>query len=114
MSYTDCIAWAAGEQDRWWWPDPTGQHYWPDGAPCDESLQAFLHVFGELGYDLAGDDESAGASDVVALFAKDGRVTHACRRVGDGRWTSKLGNLEDISHDLRALEGNEYGRVQTS
>ena len=20
----NCIAWAAGETDRWWWPDPMG------------------------------------------------------------------------------------------
>jgi hypothetical protein len=28
-----------------------------------------------------------------------------------GRWTSKLGNAEDIEHELRALEGEIYGAV---
>lgn len=34
------------------------------------------------------------------------------RQLPDGKWTSKLGALEDIEHDrLDALEGDDYGRV---
>ena len=28
----NCIGWAAGEDDRWWWPDPAGVSYWPAGV----------------------------------------------------------------------------------
>jgi hypothetical protein len=25
----NCIAWAAGVTNDWWWPDKAGQGYWP-------------------------------------------------------------------------------------
>jgi hypothetical protein len=25
----NCIAWAAGKDDKWWWPDKNNQYYWP-------------------------------------------------------------------------------------
>jgi hypothetical protein len=34
---------------------------------------------------------------------------HAARQLPSGRWTSKIGVLEDIEHSLRDLEGDEYG-----
>lgn len=33
------------------------------------------------------------------------------RQLPTGRWTSKLGQAEDIEHDLRALEGEIYRAV---
>jgi hypothetical protein len=48
----------------------------------------------------------------VALFAhEDGTPTHAARQLASGRWTSKLGELEDIEHELEAVEGAAYGSV---
>ncbi|HZO88142.1 MAG TPA: hypothetical protein VFB38_07355 [Chthonomonadaceae bacterium] len=38
----NCIAWAAGETDRWWWPDPFSIGYWPEGVPRAETLEAFI------------------------------------------------------------------------
>src|SRR5262249_6606580 len=29
----NCLAWAAAESDRWWWPDALGGYYWPAGVP---------------------------------------------------------------------------------
>ena len=39
-------------------------------------------------------------------------VAWAAGRLPSGKWTSKLGSLEDIEHELRDLEGRHYGRVQ--
>jgi hypothetical protein len=36
---------------------------------------------------------------------------HAARQLPGGRWTSKLGNREDIEHDLNAVSGEAYGTV---
>lgn len=36
---------------------------------------------------------------------------HAARQLASGRWTSKLGKLEDIDHALHDLEGMLYGAV---
>jgi hypothetical protein len=38
--------------------------------------------------------------------------THAARQLDNGKWTSKLGQLEDIEHEsLEALSGAVYGSV---
>jgi len=36
---------------------------------------------------------------------------HAARQLPEGRWTSKLGELEDIEHALHDLTGTVYGSV---
>jgi hypothetical protein len=40
-----------------------------------------------------------------------GKPTHAARQVGYGKWTSKLGSLVDIEHDINGVSGTRYGSV---
>ena len=47
----------------------------------------------------------------MAIYALQGKPTHAARQLGDGRWTSKLGKEVDITHTLVGLEGPVYGQV---
>lgn len=38
--------------------------------------------------------------------------THVARQLTDGKWTSKLGQLEDIVHStVDAIAGSDYGEV---
>jgi hypothetical protein len=37
--------------------------------------------------------------------------THAARQLPNGRWSSKLGKLEDIEHALDDICGSAYGSV---
>jgi len=108
----NCLVWAAGDPSRYWWPaDPDGSH-WPDGAPRQETVEAFQAAFATLGYGVCASEKFEEGFEKVALFADNrGVPKHAARQLSNGRWTSKLGLLEDIEHDLRALEGAEYGTV---
>ena len=52
----------------------------------------------------------------IALYAEVvdqvEQVTHSSRQLPCGKWTSKLGDCEDIVHPkIDALEGPEYGMV---
>lgn len=108
----NCIAWAAGSSSVWWWPMDAPGHYWPAGVPKVESLSAFQAVFDDLGYSVCADAESENGFEKIALFADShGQPTHASRQRPNGRWTSKLGKLEDIEHDLRDIVGVEYGAI---
>ena len=107
----NCIAWAAGEADRWWWPDAEGGSYWPPGVPREETLPAFAAAFARVGYSLGSDDSVEVCVEKVALYARAGLPTHAARQVPGGRWTSKLGQREDIEHELADLAGDIYGVV---
>jgi hypothetical protein len=108
----NCLAWAASDQGRWWWPDTPPKRYWPAGVLREETLVAFQQAFTSLGYSPCASDELEAGFEKLAVFADaDGFPTHAARQLTTGRWTSKLGELEDIEHALRALEGVEYGKV---
>jgi hypothetical protein len=104
----NCIAWAAGDQGRWWWPDQAG--YWPV-EPREATVAAFLEMLESLGFSLCIDDTLEQGSAKVALFAKGDAPTHAARQLASGLWTSKLGQSVDITHPLVALEGDLYGSV---
>jgi hypothetical protein len=106
----NCLAWAAGDTANWW--EPGGRHYWPNTLARAYSPTAYTQVFTALGYVICDSDDLEDGFEKVALFVNEfGEPTHAARQLPSGRWTSKLGKLEDIEHDLRDLEGTEYGTV---
>jgi hypothetical protein len=110
----NCIAWAAGDVSNWWWPDepdlPDSAH-WPPGVARVETLDAFRQAFATLGYNVAADDRPEPGQEKIALFALGALPTHAARQLANGRWTSKLGPMEDIEHELHDLTGLVYGSV---
>jgi len=107
----NCIAWAAGDNSKWWEPDPMETCYWPDAAPRDYRLPSYRAVFASLGFTVTENDEFSEHEDRVALFAKGDTPTHAARQLSAQSWTSKLGKNVDISHPLESLCGDLYGDV---
>jgi hypothetical protein len=95
------IAWAAGDTQRWWWPDDDRDNdavYWPPGVPREETVDAFVAAFATLGFTASAGDAALPGVEKTALFVDlNGVPTHAARQLPSGRWTSKLGVLEDIS-----------------
>lgn len=111
----NCIAWAAGDSCKWWWPrvHPFSSSYWPDEAPDRETKNAFKEAYRSLGYEECESVEPEQGYEKIAVYTdEDGRPTHAARQLQNGMWTSKCGELEDIEHELEGLEGkNGYGSV---
>ncbi|MBI4827208.1 MAG: hypothetical protein HY804_00060 [Nitrospinae bacterium] len=105
----NCIAWAAGDTERWWWP---GGYFWPDNAPDGVSQKTFLDTFMKMGFEICKNGDIESGFEKIALYVDDDKQpTHMARQLPNGKWTSKCGRLEDISHDLEGLEGPAYGRV---
>ena len=108
----NCIAWAAGDTADAWRPADPDVAQWPSGVPRIETLDAFCQAFATLGYAACSDDALEPGFVKVALFADDLHVPkHAARQLPTGRWTSKLGTLEDIEHALHDLAGRESDSV---
>jgi len=112
----NCIAWAAGRSDKWWWPDAGHKAYWPRGVPRSATVDSFTKAFSLLGYSPCGTDDSfEGGFEKVAIFAKNGVPTHAARQLvagpHAGSWTSKLGRGIDVAHHLHGAAGVLYGTV---
>lgn len=105
----NCIAWAANDTTRWWWP---GEYYWPKLVQFSESVVLFVETFCEcLGYEECESGDLESGYQKVAIYAIAGNVKHMARQLPDGKWTSKLGQSEDISHALPGVEGTDYGKV---
>lgn len=107
----NCIAYAAGDLKRWWWPDQFGRAYWPKGVRRATHLAAFQHAFSTLGYELTADQTLEPGIEKIAIYALNSEPKHAARQLRSGLWSSKLGDWEDISHDLADIQGAEYGHV---
>lgn len=109
----NCIAWAAGKRNSWWWPvdDPTA--FWPIALDQIDptSLEQFIKAFATEGYYVCKNARFQNGFEKVAIFVDDDEIpTHAARMLPNGVWTSKLGEGEDIEHEtLRVVEGKEYG-----
>ena len=70
----NCIAWAAEDQSRWWWPDLAECGFWPDGVPREWTTAAFVQAFATLGYALASSNDLEDAIEKVALYVANGRA----------------------------------------
>jgi hypothetical protein len=110
----NCIAWAAGDTERWWWPLAGSFAYWPSTVPVQETLDAFIKAFATRGFTPCECENQniEHGYEKIALYVNDtGKPTHAARQLPNGHWTSKLGQGQDIEHELDGLTGSVYGTV---
>ena len=118
MGIYNCIAWAAGEDSRWWAPFDQQDH-WPAGVPRDDGLASVMAALATVGYEPCDDGVLEEGMEKIAFYAIDVRFTHVAVQLADGRWSSKLGPDERIEHDeLDALASHansggswQYGEV---
>lgn len=108
----NCFAWAIGADDIWF--SPMQGYAWPDGILRDETNPQSLVEFFELHrYQVCADGALEEGREKIAIYVHpSGLPTHAARQLATGRWTSKLGVLEDIEHETeRDVEGthSDYG-----
>ena len=114
----NCIAHAAGRSDSWWWPEDAPGVSWPTGVAKEVTVNAFVDAYAQDGYEECGSPVLEEGFEKIALYVDfDGAPTHAAHQLPNGRWSSKLGEWEDIEHNtLEALEdhnqlGLGYGAV---
>lgn len=113
----NCIAWAVGKSDCWYWPPLDKEYsepdeYWPENVPFKTDLTTFITALKTDGYTPCPDSLLEPGYTKIALYAVDGEITHAARQLNNGLWTSKLGPLNDIQHGSpEVIEGGFYGKV---
>ena len=88
-----------------------GVCYWPPEIPRCYRVESYREAFAALGFAVAAGQAYEEGYEKVALWAKAGRPTHAARQIDGKFWTSKLGRMADIKHELGGVSGNEYGEV---
>ena len=105
----NCIAWAAHNSQRWWQPGV----YWPNEVSREDcGIGALVDAFAKIGFEEFSDGELEEGFEKGALYGSGMMYTHAARQLPDGQWTSKLGQLEDITHSTpEVIAGSDYGEV---
>jgi hypothetical protein len=104
----NCIAWAANDKSTWWSHEDGFK--WP--AKRSSGIEALVEVFAGLGFKETKSRTLEPGREKVALYAKEGKWTHASRQLTSGKWASKLGVDEDIEHDdPECLCGRWYGKI---
>jgi hypothetical protein len=109
----NCFAWAAGSSNEWWHPFDIDD-YWPLGVPREETVEAFILAYNQVGYQKIelGNFELEIGFEKIAIYATKGKPSHAARQLSDGQWTSKIGIRQDIRHEFiekfnAAIEGKD-------
>lgn len=111
----NCIAFAASDYQQWWWPMPMQalgrKMYWPNWAPRELNISAFVRAYEGLGYRRCRDGKRRRGVEKIALYMSAANVpTHAAVQTVEGLWKSKLGTGIDIEHvSVDSLA--EYGTV---
>jgi hypothetical protein len=109
----NCIAFAARDETRRW--EPFGGYYWPrpeEARNRGYSVEELIEVYKTEGFQVCADGNLVEGSEKIAIYVNNyGGWEHAARQESDGKWKSKLGDLEDILHDSPdALICTDYGR----
>lgn len=110
----NCIAYAAGDQSRWWWPDPVGLFYWPPNVIRLPTLPVFQSAFEAIGFELCANDDFTENYDKIAIYHHKNVPTHAAKLIAPNIWSSKLGKWYDISHSKHCLNHDHpdgYGEI---
>ena len=83
----NCVAWAAEDEEHWWWPDEDS--YWPEGVAREETIAALVAAFEKLGFVPCNGPLLEEAYEKVAIHpAPDGIPTHVARQLPSGLWSS--------------------------
>jgi hypothetical protein len=109
----NCMAWVMGVKDKW-------MDHWNyfqatfgfDPNTADHTAIGYADILVKhYGFEHCDDDEYEEGFDKVALYENNiGEWSHIAIRLKDGKWSSKLGDLEDITHDnLDVIAGGVYG-----
>lgn len=106
----NCLAWAGGVDSSKWYPDPWDLYYWPE-ADGEDSLEGWVRAYGALGFDRCEDGAMEAGYTKVAIYGFEDAPLHIARQLPSGLWTSKLGDGEDIEHELSGLIGEKYGEI---
>jgi len=117
----NCVAWALGDTQRWWEPygvivpAPYPHYHWPQDVPHDTTPQTYVRLFETYGFVITENSDFEDGYEKLAIYVFDEQFRHVARQLRNGSWTSKIGQQEDIQHEIVDLESNSnkyhYGEV---
>ncbi len=108
----NCFAWAIGRNDIRFDSSDEPCSYWPRGIEPSPYVESYVEVYSSEGFEVCDNPSLEEGCVKIALYEDrySGEAVHAARQLSNGCWTSKMGFIEDISHQhLSSLEGYYQG-----
>jgi hypothetical protein len=110
----NCIAWTLGDTTIFW--SPIKPYYWPRNVPRNahdvSTIVKLYELHGFVRCERPDTSLEDGFEKVALYTVAGGDWRHAALQLPNGRWTSKLGQHEDLEHDTaEALLGGEYEAI---
>jgi hypothetical protein len=108
----NCLAWALGIAWTRYDPEPKcAGYFWFPGLPRKWDEATLRLLFEKHNYSVADNSEVEPGYEKVVFYSDDeGVPQHFARQLPNGKWTSKIGDLNDIEHDsLECLVSHLYG-----
>src|ERR1035437_2064766 len=101
----NCVAWATELTADW------VQFIYDEIGNYDNNVQKYIKYFTELGFIKTENSQFVKDVQKIAIYANENKdFVHVARQLNNGKWTSKLGEWEDIEHTtLEVLAGDSYG-----
>lgn len=114
----NCVAWALGRNDRFWWPDMWGataegarDEFWPLPYVGHYAMAQIENLLAHYGYEKTEIFDYETGVAKIAVYAEGDTPTHLARMimpdefpdVPAGLWTSKIFRGIDAAHELNAL-----------
>jgi hypothetical protein len=73
------------------------------------SAEPYIKYFKEHGFEICDNSDLEDGFEKIAIYKKNNDFKHVARQLPNGKWTSKMGDFEDIEHTtLEAVEGYLY------
>lgn len=96
----NCIAWSAGDTDRWWQPGV----YWPVKTPDDDfGIGILERAFEALGFVDCNDGRLETGFEKVALYGSGLYYTHAARQLPSGNGPANWDDLKTSNTTRRTM-----------
>jgi hypothetical protein len=101
----NCVAWSTEIEDEWI------DFPYDEQGNYDDNIDKYITYFKNLGFvEIKDSNPEDGVSKIAIYGDNENNFKHVARLLPNGKWTSKIGDWEDIQHDtLEALSGNSYG-----
>ena len=114
----NCIAWAFGDNTRWWWPAYGA--FWPEECLVEDEnsysgideVKSFEKLFEYIGAEETTNDKPEKGYVKLAVYKGARNYKHMARLLPDGQWTSKMGDCAKVVNRYpEDLAGGVYGNV---
>src|SRR5262245_58321372 len=68
----NCIAWAVGDETKWWEPSTDPRHHWPTDIPKDPSLGTITSLLKKYRFLTCASMQLSPRTEKVAIYCEDG------------------------------------------